>query len=368
MPRTSRLPDRELVELFADDPEGLAIVDAIGATQGDLALAPRRRVSRRAAIVILAAAAVVAVVGLVETSTSRAGLIQRALRAVSTAPVVHFRLVDRMSAGSIVALRTGEVSSVNHVIDEWLPSSPSQPGRWRDSVRGIVIADSRIAPGAGGQNPVGFATEYRASLRAHRARKVAGPSINGRPTVWIALRDSRGAEMRVALDVHSYRPLEVDYPSSGRAFSVQYLGESSRAALRPHLVAHESAGAISSVEQGSPAAADRAGLPRELAGMSLRRVRLMTLRGGGRALEVVYAKEAVKTQLPSHYLRVLVSGRPLATLGWSPWFTVPEDHALVLSGSPRRAFLSTDGRYVALESTTTRAELATALIAIAGDR
>src|SRR3954453_6147043 len=106
MRESKPMNDPELIELFRDDPEGLAVVDAIAATQ-------RRRdhtaVWRTRPALLAAAVVIVAfIAGALSLSSSRAGTIQRALRAVSVGDVVHLRLVDQRSAAEVVDLRTGK--------------------------------------------------------------------------------------------------------------------------------------------------------------------------------------------------------------------------------------------------------------------
>ena len=91
---TSPLRDRELMQMLADEPELLALADALVETQQErLDTGPRlrRRPSRLPSVVATAAvaAAAVAVLLVAPWGGGDGGLVQRALAAVGTGPVLH---------------------------------------------------------------------------------------------------------------------------------------------------------------------------------------------------------------------------------------------------------------------------------------
>jgi hypothetical protein len=363
--------DPELIELFADDPEGLAVVDAIAATQAT----PQRRPVRRVALIaaVVAAGAILAAVRLAD---SRAGVIEEALHAVSTSDVVHLTLVDQRVAAQLVDLRTGATKPVHHVIDQWY-SVHRGTRRTRDTFLGHVVSDT-TARFSGRQDTLAlgtFTAAYRAALRTHSAVEVAGPRIGGRAVHWLSLRDSRGVRVRVAVDPRTFLPTFVDYPFDKRSFSVIEAGRAPAKALviQPVSVPVSSKGIVVAAKTVVPtrSALRVANLPQAIPGLSPARVRTLTIGSGGRlnnATEVVYANAPVGSQLPRAYARAVVSRLPFATLGWMPWYVAPAGELVVIGGSQTHAFLNAHGVFVAIESPLGRVVAAQAAREIAAAR
>jgi hypothetical protein len=202
------LADEELIELFGDDAEALAILDAIQATQPvELSHARRRRTR---ALVLGAAAAVAAAVALIVGQPSRAGVIDHALAAFPVDRVIHLTLVYADSSQAIIDLKTGRSAPVQHRFDEWYDAR-TEIRRFQDTVAGVPITDIRVR-GRGEVDFYGLAltrlpTIYRRAL-SHASEKDVRPGrIGDRAVFWIEL-DSASV-IRVAVDRRTYRPLVV---------------------------------------------------------------------------------------------------------------------------------------------------------------
>jgi hypothetical protein len=351
------ITDPELIALFADDPEGLAIVDAIAATQ----TGGQRRAIRRVAVLAAVVMAGV-VVAAVRLGDSRAGVIEKALRAVSMSDVVHLRFVDQRVAAQVVDLRTGAVRPVRHTIDQWY--SPARgTRRTRDKLLGYVVSDSttRLSDQRDTLDLGSFTSSYRAALRNHSAVEIDGPRVDGRSAYWLSFRDSRGVRVRVAVDRRTFVPTFVDYPLDKRSFAVTEVSAAQPRTLtaQPGQVRRSLSGIVVSAKAIAPIANQLRALELPLAVMGLTAARVRTLRiasvGGDDAVtEVVYSNAKTGSQLPSKYVRVFVSERPFGALEWAPWYIRPAGQVLVIAGPHARAFLQREGSYISIESSLGR--------------
>jgi len=186
------LIDHEVVELLADEPELLAIADAVAATQ------PRRRLRPR--LVGLAAA-------------------------IGQQPVVHVRIDARLPQNDVVDLATGRTQPQRVSIEYWFDEPQ---GRLRTIVRrGGVVLDEFLETRAGivsGGGPVqttgrtpaldpalaGFVTGYRHALKSDETREVARGTLRGRAVVWVQFA-AETTRQRVAVDAESFTPLRFAY-------------------------------------------------------------------------------------------------------------------------------------------------------------
>src|SRR5689334_14850891 len=110
------LHDRELLELLADDPALLAIADAIAATG---ARSQRRRPPRRLLLAVVALVVAASVALIAPWSTSRGGVVQKALAAVSSNSVLHVVLVSPLAGESTVNLKTGTSKPAVLRVEQW---------------------------------------------------------------------------------------------------------------------------------------------------------------------------------------------------------------------------------------------------------
>src|SRR5205085_1212844 len=116
MSRVEVLADRELVELFSDRPELLAVADAIAATAP---ASHRRGVSSRIALLALlvTGAMIFALVG--PLGDSRGGVLQRALAAVTANEALYVVLQSNVPGSTLVDLRTGRPSPLKLRVETW---------------------------------------------------------------------------------------------------------------------------------------------------------------------------------------------------------------------------------------------------------
>jgi hypothetical protein len=211
----------ELVELLADDPELLALADAIATTQ-----AGRRR--RRASRIVGVAATAVALAALAVASpwqgSSRPSLVDRALAAIGGGPVLHAVLEPELPHQlAAVDLATGRERPL-----------PATTEIWFDKQRNVERSIFRI----GGQlkheslqtrtrlvTPRGsfrtdvapwldpalreFLDGYRSALSSGRASRDGEGVVDGRSVTWLRFALEPGYQ-RVAIDAQTALPVRVE--------------------------------------------------------------------------------------------------------------------------------------------------------------
>lgn len=218
----SAYADYEVVDLLADDPELLAIADAVAATQPRPGR--RRRWPQLAAL-----AAVVAVV----VTTGLAVMPQRggdhpfladALAAIGRGPVLHARIEARLPETHVIELATGRAVPQTISIEYWFDESSA---RLATVVRrgGVPIARFLATPAgtvsdAGSVRTIGsslpslhpalagFVTRYREALESGAARVVDEGKLGGRDVVWLQMGAGPTRE-RVAVDAESFTPISL---------------------------------------------------------------------------------------------------------------------------------------------------------------
>ena len=253
------LRDVEVIELLADEPELLAIADAVSATQRKAAAPQRRRVVVRGAIVVAAAvAAVVAVLaapqshsgGVLggELGNARAAILTRALAALGTGQIMH--VISEGPAGtSYVDLKTGKRTPAVLSEELWTNRHGFRL-HLVERVNGRVVADFR--PGdrgfgvyAGFRDPAFLAlwTGYHAALGNKYAPAVLGGrgTVDGHSVYWIRFpiwynqkcptpstrtfcrRPTRLSQTKVAVDAHTFKPILERTYEDGRRFDTRIL-------------------------------------------------------------------------------------------------------------------------------------------------
>lgn len=163
--------DVEVVELFQDEPQLLAIADAVAATQ-------RRRSRRSLRLPSLAAAvAAVAILALFLVIGDRSSLVDDALAAVGSGRILHTVILSEVEREQIVDVRSGRTRPLEVRVEAW---SDDETGRLRvrTSRDGGVVTDA-LATTDGldfervGLDPTArfFVTGYRSALRSGDARE-----------------------------------------------------------------------------------------------------------------------------------------------------------------------------------------------------
>ena len=201
--------DPEVLEVLRDEPELLALADAVAETQRLTRPARRRAVSRLGALVAVGAAVLLAVF-LWPSGGGGNEILDRALAAVEVrGPVLH--AVLSVSDGWRVKLATGETRPQTTRFEVWYDKDHRRT-RVVARQEGAVVLDRTFSGGAAlsaavlGQIPLAETDYYRGALASGKA-KVAGRGIwRGRSVYWLELS---GSSDRVAVDRVTYRPVVV---------------------------------------------------------------------------------------------------------------------------------------------------------------
>lgn len=227
------LRDREVLEQLRDQPELLAIADAIHTTLGrDYRRRRRRGLTRTAALATVASAA--AVLALVQpwSGGRGGGLVSQALAAIpGRGPIVHALLGSPVPGVELVDLRSGRSQREQVTAEFWFDPN-------RDVLHtlirrdGVVVADvvaspektvSRAGPVLGQGSPtldpalLAFASGYRHALASGAARPV-GRALAGNGGQPILEVNTPLAREFVVLDPNTLRPRAIRTLSpTGRA-------------------------------------------------------------------------------------------------------------------------------------------------------
>lgn len=195
--------DPEVSELFADEPELVAIVDALAQTQRRR----RRGGRRRAGLVAIAAATIVVVSVVLPLREGDASLIAAARAAVADGRVVHV-VSSRLDGGDeLIDLRSGRARPTLIEVETWFDEDAARLRtltRRQGAVVADAVGDAAAAPEGVELTPLVFARGYRASLER------GGPELRrGRvgddDVAWVEL-DVSGTRYEVAIDTGSHLP------------------------------------------------------------------------------------------------------------------------------------------------------------------
>jgi hypothetical protein len=216
--------DPEVFEALRDEPELLAIADAVEETQR---LPFRRRALSRSAVLVAVGAAALVAVLLWPSGGGRNPILDRALAAIGNGPVLH--LVSRASTGQeLVNLKTGRTTLPTFEFESW---SDRSLRRFHFLIRenGRVVGeflypedrttDMHVdAPDAA---YAAFWSGYRRALSSGKAKIVRKGSLYGRPVYWLTFNAPRN---EVAVDRRTYKPVAFRSISpSGRHFDTRVL-------------------------------------------------------------------------------------------------------------------------------------------------
>jgi hypothetical protein len=267
--------DPELADLVADDPELVAIADAILATGPTTAVRTRRSVPIRLGLLAAAVAGLAALILVSPWTGGGPGLADRALAAIGDGPVLH--VVTRLpDAVSYVDIGTGATHQVFDRQETWYDRGrglvhtitrrpggtmfddvlETPQGSWTPA--GQVIdctwiaahprqaTKLRVSCNASGKNgtkphvvprPVptvdpalgAFLDGYQHALADGRATATGAGIVEGRRVIWLTFRFGHETES-VALDASTYRPLLVRDASGTWHYRILSIDTVSRAA------------------------------------------------------------------------------------------------------------------------------------------
>lgn len=210
----SRRPDHELIELLKDEPELLAIADAVRSTAP--AATRRRRTATLAVAGLVAVIAAAVTLVMLSPWGESFDLVDEALAAVGKRDVVHVVVESRLPGAVLVDRETGATQPV--IIETELTYDARQHAlRTTVSENGTVISDtveqitSTAGAGAGGLSPLepflaALAIDYRDALSNGRVA-AAGKTAQGDYIVTATLEN--GVSERLILDRKSYLPVAV---------------------------------------------------------------------------------------------------------------------------------------------------------------
>lgn len=237
------LRDPELIELLADEPELLAILDAYAVTQAEewqAATALRRRgfkpnrpVARRGLAAAVGVAIVIAVALLPARLGSDVSIVEHALAGVSAGPVLHAALevpVDNVTLApgpvsfTVVDPESGHERRASVVVELWYDANRGllrllqrNEGAvtWELLETRAGVQDSRGGLFQGVGSPTldpalpAFFEGYKRALRNESATVAGRGTVNGRDVQWLRFPPSAAGRppQEVAVDSETYRPL-----------------------------------------------------------------------------------------------------------------------------------------------------------------
>lgn len=257
MRRRRVLDDPELLELFADEPELIAVVDAIAQTQRRPRKWPRRAGALGAVVAAVVALALVAP----SWRANDTSLVAQALAAVDKAPVLHI-VAERVDQSTeVINLETGNVAPVVIQVETWYDDDS---GRLRTVTRrqGAVVSD---LIGFGGPAQIEDAIPVAAFTRGYRAslRRVANAQGIDEDQRVIELSIAAAGEYEVSLDDAALPSRFLDH-ASGTAWRVETVQavDFRKSDFEPQDGAGATAGSVAESEQVTAkfAAAQLAGM------------------------------------------------------------------------------------------------------------
>jgi hypothetical protein len=208
--------DYETAELLRDEPELLAIADALQSAGDRIDVPvpgkrPRQRRIRVAAVALAAVAALVVV--LVAPWEGRGpSFVDKALAAVGDAPVLH--VVVRYSYGERVDLHSGHTVPIERDVELWYDGT-EHVYRAVTRIDGHVVS-SQSGTGDLGTEPFFLSNLYRQALEDGKVHRVGEAVVLGHRAIVVeGGRLPRGA-MRAYLDAETYRILRLQFILAGR--------------------------------------------------------------------------------------------------------------------------------------------------------
>jgi hypothetical protein len=223
---TTSFADPELVDFLADEPELLAIADAVlmttcGRAHSSLGRSRGRMLTLVGLPSLVLAAAIIALAFLWPFSSSPS-VLDNALAAIGSRPVTHVVLEDNLGS-YLLDPHTNKRMPTRSRVDIWV--RPAHGILIRTTFLGTRTAV--YVPFARtylhtymDRIPLSFASGYRAHLRAHSLRVSHAGTIDGKPVYWIEGKPrffgGHSEVEQVAISKTTYKPLYYRYLRDGR--------------------------------------------------------------------------------------------------------------------------------------------------------
>lgn len=200
--------DPEVLETLRDEPELLAIADAVSETQR-LAGKSRRRALSRSAVLVAVGAVALVVAMLWPGGGGRNPILDRALAAIGNGPVLHL-VVQVPGEGEYVNLQTGKTVVPTEELESWSDQSLK---RFHLIFRedGRVVGEMLLPQdggATGGQGDPAYAalfTGYREALSSGKAKIEGSGALFGHDVYWLSFPPGR--DRLVAVDRSTYEPV-----------------------------------------------------------------------------------------------------------------------------------------------------------------
>jgi hypothetical protein len=213
--------DVEVLEALRDQPELLALADAVAETQRLTRRSRRRAVSRSAALVAIGLAALLIAFLWPGSGGGRNIVLDRALAAIGNGPILH--LVTRAPIGErLVNVRTGRMTVPMYELESWSDRSAKR-FHMIERVDGKVVGEALFPQDGGGVSfgPVdpGYAalwSGYCEALASGKAKIVRREALYGHPVYWLMFPTSHTEPgSLVAIDRRNYRPVAFRFDLGG---------------------------------------------------------------------------------------------------------------------------------------------------------
>jgi hypothetical protein len=217
--------EQDLVELLADEPELLALADAIAQTQMPSRL--RSRLPRVAAAVAVTAATAALLVAAPWGGGGEPSLVAKALAAVGEGPVIH-AVIESETGLTSVDIASGRETPVAGTLEIWFDEQRHVEHTLR-RIDGRLADDILQTPNGtvsvAGVNPqipppildpalAKYVDGYRDALASGEAKPAGVGTIDGRPVSWLELTPPGGGTERVAIDKDTSEPVRVESVSA----------------------------------------------------------------------------------------------------------------------------------------------------------
>jgi hypothetical protein len=219
--------DPEVLEALRDEPELLAIADAVRETQRLPRSSRRRALSRAVALAAVGAAVLLAVL-LWPSGGGRNPILDRALAAIGNRPVLH--LVVREPAGvELVDIHTGRTTMPTYVAESWADRKLKHfhmilrfDGRIVGEVleRADVLKLAKVDPAY-----TALWTGYRTALADGTAKIEREGTLYGHKVYWLTFPAfaKEPGHTEVAIDRKTYKPLDLRFREGGGKFDRRVL-------------------------------------------------------------------------------------------------------------------------------------------------